>query len=141
MKTILFSLLFLLSYNAFSADITTITCPVIEEHKKITVEFLIKDLGTKKAELIKHPKLTEDDYGAILVHPQMIKDHFALMNTLNDQGGDLRVGPDRIRLFGDGDGYTFVDLVLFKESGYTKGYVRVSGSGEQLYQKITCQLK
>lgn len=140
-KSLTIALTCVLTTTAFAKSVSTITCSITEEKKKVKVEFLIQDLGSKKAELIKHPKLSEDDYGAILVTPKEINNRFSVMNTLNDQGGDLRVGEDRIRLFGDGDGYTFVDLVLFKDTGYQKGYVRVSGSGDQMYQKINCQVK
>jgi hypothetical protein len=140
MKKITLILSFLLATSAMASNVSTITCNVKDGNTDVKVEFLIQDLGSKNAELISHPSLSEDDYGAILISPAEVDGHFSLPTTLNDQGGDLRVGKDRIRLFGDGDGYTFVDLVLFKDSGYTKGYVRVSGYADQSYQNITCSV-
>lgn len=142
MKT---AFIFLLtSFSAFAGNVTTITCPVKESFQKttkeITVEFRVKNLGNKNANLLQHPKANQD-MGMILVSPEMVEDLYSQMTHLNGQGGDLRVQEDRIRLFGDGDGYTFVDLVLFKNTEYQKGYVRVYGSGVQMYQKINCTLK
>lgn len=144
MKHLTFVFSFVLATMAYGQTISTITCKVNEviDNKKVEVkvEFLVKDLGSKKAQLLEHPK-AQDDMGAILVSPQEIHGQYVNMTHLNGQGGDLRVSEDKIRLFGDGAGYTFVDLVLFKDSGFTKGFVRVSGSGDQMYQKLSCKVK
>lgn len=131
--------------SAYAAsDISTITCMVKEESNEkiidVKVEFLVKNLGSKKAELLQHPKGNEE-MGAIFVSPEKANGYYTNMSHLNGQGGDLRVSDERIRLFGDGAGYTFVDLVLYKDSGYQKGYVRVSGSGNQMYQALNCSVK
>lgn len=141
MKKLTLILSFLIASSAMASNVSTITCKVKDEGVDLKVEFLVQDLGTKNAELLKHPSLTEDDYGAILITPNEINDRMNSMDPLNEQGGDLRVGKDRIRLFGDSAGYTFVDLVLFKDSGYEKGYVRVYGYADQSYQKISCSVK
>ncbi|MFA6237632.1 MAG: hypothetical protein WC635_09930 [Bacteriovorax sp.] len=141
-KPFLMTALLVTSFSLFAKDakISTITCMVKEPINKtktqnIKVEFLVKNLGSSKAELVEHPRAS--DYGAILVLP----DEGTNMNNLNGQGGDLRIEGDTIRLFGDGDGYTFVDLVLTKKSNYEKGFVRVSGSGDKFYTKISCTVK
>lgn len=135
----------LLTVSSFaSANISTITCKVSEEfgakRDDVKVEFLIANLGSLKAKLVQHPK-AEEEMGAILVTPREINGIYPNMLNLNGQGGDLRVSRDKIMLFGDGDGYTFVDLVLFKDSGFQKGYVRVYGSGDQMYQTLNCTVK
>lgn len=142
-KSFLLSALLIANFSAFAkeAKVSTITCQIkeaVEGEKPVNVkvEFLVKNLGSKKAELVQHPK-AEEDFGAILIVPNEGNN---LVN-LNGQGGDLRVSEDRIRLFGDGDGYTFVDLVLFKNTNYETGYVRVYGSGDQFYSKINCSVK
>jgi hypothetical protein len=46
-----------------------------------------------------------------------------------------------LTLFGDGDGITYAWLVLYKNTNYTKGWVRVQGAGgkgDGFYQKISC---
>ncbi len=127
-----------------SAKVSTITCLVKEDFegkiKDIKVEFLVSNLGSKKATLENHPK-ADLDMGAIYVFPEMVGKHYSNMTHLNGQGGDLRVSEDSIRLFGDGDGYTFVDLVLYKNSDYKDGFVRVSGSGDKFYQTLHCSVK
>ena len=138
MKTLILAATTLFSLSAFAAPkVSTITCLVKEDKVDVKVEFLVSNLGSSKGQLQQHPK-AQDDLGAILVTPEMIGDHYSDLTHLNGQGGDLRVSADKIRLFGDGDGYTFVDLVLYKNTDYQKGYVRVYGSGNQWYQKISC---
>lgn len=141
----LFIVIALLSVSTFSyAGVSTITCKISEEFNgkpvDVKVEFLVSNLGTAKAKLMNHPK-ADNDMGAIFITPEQVNGMYANMVNLNGQGGDLRVSQDRIRLFGDGDGYTFVDLVLFKNSGYQNGYVRVYGSGDQMYQDLNCSVK
>lgn len=142
MKLSFIALVFSFSLSIF-ASTSKITCLVKEnfENKSVNikVEFLVKNLGSSKAELVQHPKASEES-GAILISPEQVNGQFSNMTHLNGQGGDLRVSNDRIRLFGDGDGYTFVDLVLFKDTNYQKGFVRVYGSGDQFYQKINCSV-
>ena len=144
MKKLLLVLATLTCSSVFAANVSTVTCIVKEElegkNVDVKVEFLVQDLGSSKAELLVHPK-ADEDMGAILVTPDEVNGRYVNMGNLNGQGGDLRVSEDRIRLFGDGDGYTFVDLVLFKNSGYKKGYVRVYGSGDQMYQNLNCSVK
>ena len=145
MKYLFLTLIATVAVSAQGVDkVSTISCPMTEEFEgktaTITVEFLVQNLGSSKAELIHHP-LANPDMGAILVTPDEVDGHYSNMSHLNGQGGDLRVSADRIRLFGDGDGYTLVDLVLYKNTDYKKGYVRVYGSGDQTYQKISCSVK
>lgn len=143
MKLFILAILSLSSASLF-ASTSTITCNVKEELEgklvDIKIEFLVENLGSDMPVLLQHPKASED-IGPILVTPDMVGERWSNMTNLNAQGGDLRSAPDRIRLFGDGDGYTFIDLVLFKSAKYQKGYLRVSGSGDQSYQKISCTVK
>jgi hypothetical protein len=129
------SLVLGLAGSAFGADY--FDCTVKENGQNVKVRFGIKNLATpSRASLL---NLGSEDNGPIFVYPQRLKNKYlATMNTLNDQGGALDVFADRLRLFGDGDGYTYVDLVLYKNSGFTRGYVRVYGSGDKWYQKIAC---
>jgi len=122
-------------YSAHGADV--FTCKAKENKQTVTVKFAIRNLSTpKRATLL---NLGKEESEPILVTPLTLKNGYrATMSILNDQGGDLRVKEDRLWLFGDGDGYTYVDLVLFKNSGYTRGYARAYGSGDTWYQKISC---
>lgn len=142
-KTFMTFIIFTMTLNVFAKS-SVINCSVFEDFngkdKKINVEFSVSNLGKKNTELLKHPK-AELSEGLIYISPKEIGGKFSNLVNLNGQGGDLRVSEDRIRLFGDGDGYTFVDLVLFKNHNYEKGYVRVYGSGDQMYQKINCRVR
>ncbi len=122
-------------YSAFGAD--HFTCKAKENNQTVTVKFAIRNLATpKRATLL---NLGHEESEPILVTPNTLKNGYRpTMTILNDQGGDLRMKDDRILLYGDGDGYTYVDLVLFKNTGYTHGYARAYGSGDTWYQKISC---
>jgi hypothetical protein len=143
MKLFILTMLSLTSVSLF-ASTSTITCNVTDtlegKPAAIKIEFMVENLESDMPFLVQHPGVSED-MGAILVTPEQVGERWSNMTNLNAQGGDLRSAPDRIRLFGDGDGYTFVDLVLFKAAKYQKGYLRVSGSGDQSYQKISCTVK
>lgn len=143
MKVFLIGSLVLLSWASAFANVSMITCHVIEEFKHkdydVKVEFLISDLESIDAKLIQHPQ-AENGEGAILVNPKSIKGTHTNMSYLNTQGGYLQVSNDRINLLGD-NGQAFVELVLFRESGFSKGYVRIYGNGDQMYQELNCSVK
>lgn len=138
MKLIAFAILSL-SIQAM-ASITNITCPVKEDGKTVTVSFKIKNLMQTRMS----PELVNlgqyEEAGPVQVDPLITNGKYSALSALNEQGGDLRVGQDKLLLFGDGAGYTFVDLVLFRNSGFTKGYVRVYGSGDKWYQVLNCKV-
>ncbi len=79
----------------------------------------------------------------ILVEPE----EGTSMSNLNGQGGDLRLGYDTLRLFGDGDGYQFTDLVLWDTNdedkteleGYVRDYGPARGDEESFKQFIKCK--
>jgi hypothetical protein len=140
MKKIITTILFLISVKSYS--VTTIFSCIISENfgnnsENIKIEFLIEYLGTDKARLVEHPK-ADKDKGPIFVKPEIVTGRYSHMTNLNAQGGDLKVFDDKIILFGDGDGYTFVDLVLYKNQDYQRGYVKVYGSGDKSYQTLYC---
>lgn len=116
---------------------------------KVTVKFAVKGLEAweGKGELLAYPG-TSNDMGAIFVAPQEVKDTFTLMMNLNGQGGDLRLENGHLRLFGDGDGIRFTDLVIWNvddetEDGKLEGYVRDYGPAydgkETFKQFIKCK--
>lgn len=135
------ALLFPCLAAAQKSSLTLINCPVLEPAadggtRKVTVQFAVKNLGewNAKATLEPVPGLSSDD-GLIQVSPK--KDRhgkYSLMTNLNGQGGDLRIEGSNIRLFGDGDGYQFTDLVLWNvddledPQGIVLGYVHDYGS-------------
>lgn len=141
--------------DVWSADaITYFSCVVKEpvsnnEVEKVTIKFAIENLNVFENEgrLLQYPGSDEED-GAILVMPKILDgDRNSLMSNLNSQGGDLRIEGDHIRLFGDGDGYQFTDLVVWdvgsSESDILEGYVRdygpTYGDDETFKQFIKCR--
>lgn len=165
-KSVLFVLPLLLTNLVFAstpkskpaADVTTyFECKVkepLEKSKKtidVTVKFAVKNLDVfdGKGELLQYPGSSEDS-GMVHVSPAEIgKGKNAIvpmMTNLNGQGGDLRVGNGQVRLWGDGDGYQFTDLVIFdadedRESydGYVRDYGDTYGDTETFKQFIKCK--
>lgn len=158
MKYLSLAVVLLASQMAFAtpAPITYFSCKVKEPVGKkkivVTVRFAIQglDIGHDKGELIPYPGVNVDEVGMISVTPEEIKDYgYPMMTNLNGQGGDLRLEGNNIRLFGDGDGYQFTELVIWdadeedNQTGNLEGYVRDYGStygaAPQFKQFIKCK--
>lgn len=98
-------------------------CKIVVNKKSVNViKIGVENLGTPKASLINLAK--NEDEGPILFS----KKNKEVGSQMNDQGGDIRVGEKSIEFHGDGDGCTYVRLVLFKDSGYARGWASESGS-------------
>ena len=105
--------------------------------RTVTVKFAIENLDVyqDQGSLMQYPGSTEEDeeYGTILVRPLE-----SIMSNLNGQGGDLRFEGRNIKLWGDGDGYQFTDLVIWdadEESEVVEGYVRDYGPAYAEYDR------
>lgn len=157
MKRLFFPLIafFVFQVSSASAAITYFSCTVFEPLKKNkTIEVIVKfavedlDLFKKKGTLIQYPGTDEDqENGMIIVSPEKIGKRLTLMTNLNGQGGDLRIEGDDLRLFGDGDGYQFTDLVIWDADsgddnenleGYVRDYGPAYGDDESFKQFIKC---
>lgn len=161
LKTVLFSAICLFATLALAKPKTTYFSCVVNEPPRakngkkiaVTVKFAIEGLDTfkGKGELAQYPDSNEDE-GPILVTPQTNGKSDTLMMNLNAQGGDLRIESPNIRLFGDGAGYQFTDLVVWdvedeSNAGELEGYVRDYGPAysagtnpETFKQFIKCRI-
>lgn len=143
----------MLQVPSVSAATTYFSCTVIETVKgnrkvSVTVKFAVKDLDVykKKGELIQYPD-TDEEGGMIFVSPRTVRGQSTTMTNLNAQGGDLRIEGDNLRLFGDGDGYQFTDLVIWDVDsgdsddleGYVRDYGPAYGDDESFKQFIKCK--
>jgi hypothetical protein len=74
------------------------------------------------------------DYAPIEVTPP---DH--RLASLNENW-EVTSGKRTLRVSGDSDGVFLLDLVLYKNSGYTKGYVSINHAdgGDNAYAKVSC---
>lgn len=120
---------------------TTVFNCQLEKYPNEVFTFRMQDLGKKTMTF-----LTSDPneaYSDVFTTKSKNTTISHMVDTLNAQGGDLRIGEDRIRFFGDGDGIDFVDLVLFKDGGYKTGFARLNMNfGEDKdYSKVSCKLK
>ncbi len=119
------------------------TCKISERGEEVTVQFGIGDMATRKVALLDlQPKVEGEP---IVITPKALKDGAeSSLNALNAQGGDLSMGNTRLSLLGDDDGETMVHLILYKNNGFKKGYVRVDidtppgQKDSSWYSKISC---
>lgn len=138
-KLALVALISLCSFSVF-AKVSTFTCK-LEKFPRSTITFRMENLGAPGMTFLNQDP--DDDYSAVFTTKSRNQDIIALVDTLNGQGGDLRIGEDRISFFGDAAGIDFAYLDLFKNSGYKKGFVRMEfdfGTDKQ-YSKVSCSIK
>ncbi len=131
------ALLSLLSFSALAADVTTFTCEMTQFPKQ-KFAFKIKNLGKPSMELLNVNGA--DDYSDVFVTNSRNDYVRRTVDTLNGQGGDLRDLGDRLYFFGDAVGIDFVYFELFKNSGYTRGFVRVQFDVKRGYSPAFCVL-
>lgn len=134
------SLIALMVATPSFAKVTTLNCEM-EKYPKQIITFKMKDLGSASMTFLNADP--DDDYSAVFTTTSEDETVIRIVDTLNGQGGDLRIGDDRISFFGDSAGIDFVYLDLFKNSGFKKGFVRtdMNFGEEKDYTKISCNLK
>ncbi len=140
MKSIFALSVLLSSFAAFSATVTTFTCE-LEKIPGQKVSFRIENLGKSNMSVLSLDQ--NDDYSGIFSTKSKHVTIQNLVDTINGQGGDMRVGSDRISFFGDNAGVDFAYFDLFKSSGYTQGFVRMEFNfgEEKSYSKVNCTKK
>jgi len=143
--------LLLFGIMVFAKPVTTFfKCTVHEPKVRVTVKFAVKDLDIfeGKGELVPYPGTNEDE-GMIYVSPKKSGKYHTLMTNLNGQGGDLRIEGDHLRLFGDGAGYQFTELVIWDLDqaefgnpldGYVRDFGPTYGKEEFFRQFIKCTM-
>lgn len=134
----LVSILLTTALPALSAEITKFDCHLVNKPTD-AISFSISDLNTDESNFVKLDP--DDEYSQIFTttsNGDIVK---RLKSSLEGQGGDFTKKSDRIEFFGDDAGIDFSTLVLFKNSGYQKGYVRWDFAGEQGYSPINCEIK
>src|SRR5262249_30868317 len=107
----------------------------------------VRPLGSKKetfkftTAFLKHDKIAPElvpvagkDGEDIYVEADESSYAFILNENLGFESGS-----GRLQIHGDGDGISLVDLVLFENSGYEKGYFRVTYEGAA-YTEVGCKL-
>jgi hypothetical protein len=74
-----------------------------------------------------------EDYSPVKVSPE------GRLSSLNENLS-VATGTRSLRISGDADGFYLLNLVLYKNSGYTAGYVRISGADPDpnAYSKVSC---
>ncbi len=138
MKATLLVLLTFIATPALSSTLSTFQCELAAAPgEKFT--FNLSGVGTDDADIVLLDP--EDDYSGAVTTESTNIELESLVATLNGQGSpELREQEDRFEFFGDSAGIDLVWLNLFKNSGYTKGYVRTEYSGEGGYSLVSCTI-
>lgn len=125
---------------AFAQDTTVFTCQ-LETIPGETFQFKVNDLGTDSPQF--DYMVSNDDGDLVFVTESKNQDLNHIVDTLNGQGGDMRVSDDRIEFFGDSAGIDFVYLDLYKNTAYKRGFLRTDFdfNTEQSYSKVSCRTK
>jgi len=107
--------------------------------KTHTVSFTVlnaqKALSKSKGDVYSAFVQDEDDYSVVSVSPSNSK-----LAALDENGG-ARISNGKLIMEGDSDGFFLVELVLYRNSGFSKGYVSLTDTGEGIgdqYSKISC---
>ena len=99
------------------------------------LQFSVKDMDQKGMDILDPKGKEDEDYSPIKVQPEEGR-----VPSLNENLG-WDTANERLTLHGDSDGFYLVDLVLFKDSGYQKGYLRISHSEDgDAYSLVTCKV-
>ncbi len=130
---------------------------------EVEARFRVSNIGNKNIALEYLSKKGEEEFSPIEVVPDEFTGGYqSVLHKLNDQGGDIRlyrtdkkakensnakpkdkkkeIEVSGFRLFGDSDGVDYVDLIVWKNGDYKKGYVRYRADDKKdsWYKTITC---
>jgi hypothetical protein len=99
------------------------------------MQFSIKNITNNRAiEIFDKNGQEPEDYNPVSVQPE------GRIGSLNENLS-VSTGTRQLRISGDSDGFYLLDLVLYKNSEYKKGYLRIShdmGDGGNAYAKVNC---
>lgn len=137
MKFLAFSLC-LLTASAFAADMTTFDCEM-QKFPKHMFSFKMENMGKRSMTFVSADN--SDGFSEVFTTKSKNETVKRFVDTLNGQGGDLRVQKDRIEFFGDSAGIDFAWLNLYKKTDYKTGFARIEFdfSNEKDYSKVTCK--
>jgi hypothetical protein len=128
MKILLSVFLFALSAQASTHKFT---CHTDVEDKKVTIKFSVEDLFGKKPQLLENQDNPDE---TIQVTPKK-----SSLTELNDNLS-FGVGEKELNIKGDADGIYQVGLALYRNSGFTLGFVRAQGD-VKFYATVKCDIK
>ncbi len=140
MKVLLATLAILAANPTHASRASSFRCELTKYPGQV-ITFGIKNLGARNAEFALLD--SRDEYSGVFASTSDDEQIITLVDTLNGQGGDMRVLSDRIRFFGDNAGINFAYFELFKDSGYTRGFARMEFNfGEDKdYSPVTCRVR
>jgi hypothetical protein len=135
---LIFALAMLFQVSAYAGGISELSCK-LKSNPNDVFTFQISELGSDEADFVHADP--DDEYSQIFHTQSENRDISSMIGSLEGQGGDLRVRANSIEMIGDAAGIDFTNLVLYKNSGFTKGYLRYDYAGELGYTKVSCEVK
>lgn len=74
-----------------------------------------------------------------MLPPIVTTPEFSSLASLNENSS-VTFEKDNLRLWGDSDGLESVTVILYRNSNFRAGWVRVEGEGGDAYSKVSCKL-
>jgi len=127
-----------LERNFSEAPISTFDCTTdanLDDHKEsFTFDVAYLNDASRREFLLVAPEKDPNEYGLVVATDE---DNYAM--TLNE---NLSAGfeNNRLKINGDGDGIIWVELELYENAGFKKGFLRVSRDVEA-YSTVSCAIK
>lgn len=137
--------LFLLLYSFLTyAKAISFTCS-LDNDSKNNFSFQLENIGTDKVAFVVSNE--NDEYSSPFktsAPKNSLIAKYEIVDTLNGQGGDVRNQSKGLFFFGDAVGCSFVDFMLYKDSGYKKGYLKAyfhCSDERPIYSLVSCKIK
>ena len=104
--------------------------------KAHSFKFSLTDLNKASPNWAGESAANEEDAGPVAVSPEN-----SPLQYLNENYAVSIEGGKQLRMWGDGDGFETGEVILYKDSGFKAGYVKVHDGGEgngDGYSKLSC---
>lgn len=120
-------LISLFAISAHAASLYKFNCKAKVKNENVTIKFLVSNL---------YGKATLEDYPGSEYEPVLVTPKDSPVQQLNENLS-FRDVKDTLQIDGDSDGFYSVKLVLYRDRGFTSGFVRAQGD-EEFYSKVKC---
>jgi hypothetical protein len=138
MKNLIIILVTVFPFFTLAFPVTSFNCvsqDVLEGQKPTRIQFKVSDLNTKQADY--YVSSDKEEYPVKMTPKNsvlMLNDNFSITQTAT-----------RLMMESDGDGCQLTYFVLYKNTGYTRGYVNIRPMGgcgaASVYSNVLCKVK
>jgi hypothetical protein len=125
--------------SAHAGNLVSFACKTdraLKDGKKYTIKFQVSDLGTRHPDLA--PQGKDEDGIYVIVTPKN-EDLMSLNENIS-----FEVTSKALEINGDADGLELLQLHLYADSDFNKGYVRIDDTGNNTdsgdqFSTLTCR--